>query len=256
MNQKQYRLKPRIITAAVLMGIGAVLALFVVGHLYIGLACIFFGAVILVYTWFHFAVDKHPKPIKVLRGILSVFLVVGTIYFAFLEVLILSDAKTDTDREPDYIIVLGAGVNGTTPSLSLRNRLYAALDYMEAHPQVVAVVTGGQGPGEDITEAQCMYDFLTENGIDEARIIMESEATSTEENLRFSMERINLRSSIQDPIIGIVSSEYHLHRAKLMAREYGIDAVGVAAQTSYVTLTINYCIREAFGLTHYYVFGY
>lgn len=256
MGQKQYRLKPRITAAAILIIIGAVLAIFAVGHLYLGLACIFFGAVILVYTWFHFAVNQYPRFVKGLRLILSIFLIIGVLYFAFLEFLILSDAKTDTDREADYIIVLGAGVNGTTPSLSLRNRLYAAWDYMEAHPNVRAVVSGGQGPGEDITEAQCMRDFLVEKGIDENRIFMETQATSTEENLRYSMEIIRLQSSVRDPVIGIVSSEYHLHRAKLMARQYDIDAVGVAAQTSYVTLTMNYCIREAFGLTHYYVFGY
>lgn len=256
MNPKSYWLNPKFISAVILIFVGTILAVFVIGHLYLGLACIFWGVVILIYTWFHFAMDKHPKPVKVLRRIFSAFLIVGTLYFAFLEVLILSDAKTDTDREADYIIVLGAGVNGTTPSLSLLNRLYAALDYMETHPNTQVVVSGGQGPGEDITEAQCMHDFLVEKGIDENRILMETQATSTEENLRYSMDIIGQQSKIQSPVIGIVSSEYHLHRARLIAQRYDIDAVGIAAHTSYITLTINYCIREAFGLTHYYVFGY
>ena len=101
-----------------------------------------------------------------------------------------------------------------------------------------------------------MYTYLVENGIAGERIIVEPQATSTEENLRYSLERIRLQSSIQDPVIGIVSSEYHLHRAKLMAQRFDVDAVGIAGKTSYITLTVNYCIREAFGLTHYYIFGY
>ncbi|MCI9467942.1 MAG: YdcF family protein [Oscillospiraceae bacterium] len=256
MKQKRYASQPWILTAAVFIVIGMLLAVFVVGHFYLGAACIFFGAIILIYRWFHISQIRHPKVIKVLRILLSVFLAVGTLYFAFLQVLILRDARTDTDRDADYIIVLGAGVNGTVPSLSLRNRLDATLEYMNSHPQTIAVVSGGRGPGEDITEAECMYTYLVENGIAGERIIVEPQATSTEENLRYSLERIRLQSSIQDPVIGIVSSEYHLHRAKLMAQRFDVDAVGIAGKTSYITLTVNYCIREAFGLTHYYIFGY
>lgn len=255
MTAKPYRLKLRIISAAIMILLGFVLTLFVVGHSYLGSAFIFFGSVILIYTWFHFAADKHPRLIRILKRILSVILIVGTLYFAFLEVLIIGDAKTETDTEADYIIVLGAGVNGTVPSLSLSNRLYAALDYLETHPHTVAVVSGGQGPGEDITEAQCMYDWLVDRGIDADRVIMEPQATSTEENLKFSKEIIDERTG-SEVTIGIVSSEYHLYRAKLMAEKIGIDAIGIAGRTSYPSLAINYFIREAFGVTHFYVFGY
>lgn len=256
MSQKRYIPRPWIIAATALIMIGLVLSVFVIGHFYLGAACIFFGLVILIYSWFHVSVVKYPRTIKIVRVFLSIILIVGMLYFSFLEILIFQDARTDTDREADYIIVLGAGVNGSTPSLSLRNRLDAALDYLEQHQQTTAIVSGGQGPGEDISEAQCMYNWLKEHGISDNRIIMEPHATSTDENLRYSMDILNELTDSEDQVIGIVSSEYHLHRAKLMAQRYGIDAVGIAGKTSYPTLTINYCIREAFGLTHYYVFGY
>lgn len=76
----------------------------------------------------------------------------------------------------DAVIVLGAGVNGTEPSLSLRTRLDAALDYLEENPDVPVVLTGGQGYGEEITEAQCMYDYLTTRGVTSERILLEEQA--------------------------------------------------------------------------------
>ena len=91
--------------------------------------------------------------------------------------------------------------------------------------------------------------------IDPNRIIMEDKATCTLENLQYSMDIIN-KLSIQDPVIGLVSSEYHLHRAKRLADYVGIDVIGIAAKTSFPTVAVNYFIREAFAMTEQYVFGY
>ena len=100
-----------------------------------------------------------------------------------------------------------------------------------------------------------MYDWLTAKGIAPQRIFMEDKSTNTLENLRFSMEIIN-ELPIEAPVIGLVSSEYHLHRAKRLAEYVGIDVIGVAARTSYPTVKANYFIREAFAMTEQYVFGY
>jgi len=242
--------------AVFLLVVGTIVAFLVVGYRYIGLAMMFFGSVILIYRCLFKNRDKHPKLVRWLSGILSVFLVIGTGYFVFLEVLINRDARTDTSVTADYIVVLGAGVNGTTPSLSLQLRLVAALDYMNEHPETIAVLSGGQGPGEEITEAQCMYDWLMDHGIDADRMWLEEQATSTWENLVFSKEMIDAKNNLPDSVVGVLSSEYHLHRAKLMAEQAGYEApIGIAARTS-PTLRVSYSIREAFGLTHYYVFGY
>lgn len=244
------------IFAAILLLLGILVALLVVGYRYIGFAMVFFGSVILIYKWLFRRRDKYPKTVRWLSGILSVFLLIGTGYFIFLEILINRDARTDTSVTADYIVVLGAGVNGTYPSLSLQFRLVAALDYLNAHPETIAVLSGGQGPGEDITEAQCMHNWLVEHGISSARLLLEESSTSTWENLVFSKNLIDAQKDINDPAIGVLSSEYHLHRAKLMAVQAGFqDPIGIAAKTS-PTLRISYSIREAFGLTYYYVFGY
>ena len=180
---------------------------------------------------------------------------VGLAYFCFVEAFIIKNASTDKDPERDYIIVLGAAVYGDQPSLTLVRRLEGARDYLLACPDSVAIVSGGMGPGETVTEAQAMRDWLTANGIPAERVLMEPKATSTMENLQFSFDIIRSRGGEPDGHVAIVSSAYHLYRAKLMAKNMGVDAAGVAAPWGYFFVMLNYFIREAFGVTHLWVFG-
>ena len=180
---------------------------------------------------------------------------VGLAYFCFVEAFIIKNARTDKDPERDYIIVLGAAVYGDQPSLTLVRRLEGARDYLLACPDSVAIVSGGMGPGETVTEAQAMRDWLTANGIPAERVLMEPKATSTMENLQFSFDIIRSRGGEPDGHVAIVSSAYHLYRAKLMAKNMGVDAAGVAAPWGYFFVMLNYFIREAFGVTHLWVFG-
>lgn len=246
--------KPLCIAVGLLWIIGLFMMFVMTGHDFLGLALIGIGALAVFYALCADLLPAFPL-IRILRMGVSVILALCLCYFCVVESFILRDARTDTDRTADVIIVLGAGVNGTRPSLSLHDRMMGAYDYLTAHPDCIAVVSGGQGPGEDITEAQCMYDWLTNKGIAPERIIMEDKATSTLENLRYSMEIID-KLPMDEPVIGLVSSEYHLHRAKRLAAYVGIDVIGVAAKTSYPTVKANYFIREAFAMTEQYVFGY
>lgn len=234
------------ITVALLWLIGLFMMFILTGHDFLGLALIGIGALLLFYTL---------CPVTVLRRLVTLVLAVCLGYFCVVESFIIRDARTETHKTADVLIVLGAGVNGTRPSLSLRDRLVGAYDYLTAHPDCIAVLSGGQGSGEDITEARCMYDWLVEAGISPDRLIMEDKATSTLENLRYSMDIIE-ELPISDPVIGLVSSEYHLHRAKRLAAYVGIDVIGVAAETSFPTVAVNYFIREAFAMTEQYIFGY
>ena len=86
----------------------------------------------------------------------------------------------------EYAIILGAKVNGEVPSLSLRYRLDAALRYADEYPHVKFILSGGQGPGEHITEAEAMKRFLLDHGIKEERLLLEQQSTSTYENILFS----------------------------------------------------------------------
>ena len=101
-----------------------------------------------------------------------------------------------------------------------------------------------------------MHDWLAVHGISEDRILEEPKATSTQENLSFSFDIIRERGDEPDGNVAIVSSAYHLYRAKSMARLQGVEAAGVAAPWGRTMVMLNYFIRGAFGVTHLWVFGW
>ena len=149
---------------------------------------------------------------------------------------------------------LGAGVTGTGRSLSRLVRLEAALDYLEDKPDTPVVVTGSKGPGEDISEAQCMADWLASHGIAERRILLEEQADNTEENVRFSKELLAGQGIDLTGSIAVVSSDYHLYRASLYWASPGFVPVAAHLPGQYLPLTINYYIREAFAAAKLLVF--
>lgn len=180
----------------------------------------------------------------------------GLIFFCIVEMPILFNARTDSDAtQKKYGVVLGAQVRGTVPSRSLNYRLYGAYEFLMTNPDSVVIVTGGQGEGEDITEAECMRTWLINAGIDESRIITEDKATSTMENLEYSFDIIRSLGDEPSGNVSILSSSYHLFRAKSMAARLGVDAAGFACVPGNPLLSMNYFIREAFGVTHLWVFG-
>lgn len=168
-----------------------------------------------------------------------------------IEACVIHEGGKEPPQQPaDAVIVLGAGVNGKEPSLSLKTRLDAAIAYLETDPDVPVVLTGGQGYGEDITEAQCMYDYLTDHGVDGDRLILEEAASTTAENFAFS--RGLLTEAGVDPsraTVAVVTNDFHIARAKLLAARNGYGhAVGVPAELPWVHLQINYYLREAFAM--------
>ena len=90
---------------------------------------------------------------------------------------------------------------------------------------------GAQGDGESITEARSMYDWLTARGVDPARLRLETKATTTEENLRCALDLIEAETGTRPAQIAVISGEYHLLRAELLARRAGAEALGVPSYT-------------------------
>lgn len=219
------------------------------GYRFTGFVCCAVLAVIGCYRLLLRLERRKPKTALRLRKLLTVCLCVFLLAYAVTGVVIISAANSVPEAECSHLIVLGAGVNGTVPSLSLRNRLDAALTYLQQHPNTVCIVSGGLGSGDTITEAECMFRYLTAAGIDPARIIKEEQATSTQENLRYSTKLVDADS------IGIVSSEYHLYRAGLMARDLGLDPILIPARTTRTSLRMNYYMREVVALWYYLILG-
>lgn len=230
----------------ILLLVGAGLLFFAAtGHDYVAALLVLIAALIVIYRF-----GGHG-----LRVAVTVLLVIGMAAFIIIEIPIVREARTDAPDDCEYVIVLGAGLKGDVPTLSLRNRLDAALEWLEAHSDCVAVVSGGQGPGENMPEGEAMGIWLEARGIEPERIIVEDKSTSTMENLENSFALIREAGGEPDGNCAIITSEYHLCRAKLMARSLGVEAWGVAAHTSWPSLMLNYFIREAFAVTYYRIFG-
>lgn len=151
----------------------------------------------------------------------------------------------------DCIIVLGCRLYGTTPSYFLAARLEEACRlYREGYGKYL-IVAGGQGPGEEIAEAEAMAAYLEARGIVPEHIIREDQSTSTMTNILYSkakMEQLGLKKAV------IVSNKYHLKRAALMAKKAGIDATfsGVYVRAFPYNELLGF-LREIAALQKYYL---
>ena len=192
---------------------------------------------------------------KLCKGVFLVGILAVTVALCALETVIVTRGEEDRSALPvDAVIVLGAGVNGETPSLTLETRIRRAAAYMEQHPEVPVVLSGGQGPGERITEAECMRRTLTALGAEEERLL-EDRSTSTAENFAFS--KALLEEYGVDPstaVIGVVTNDFHMFRARLIAHREGLTTVGAPAELPWWWLTANYYLREAFAMVKTLIF--
>ena len=246
------RIWPVVIGLFLILGIGLYA---VPGFSFSSYLCFGCAALVLCYRLLAGLQKHNPKFAKLLRRILTVLLCIGLVCAGITGIVIASAATGTPEADCDYLIVLGAGVNGTQPSLILSNRLHAALAYLQTHPQTICIVSGGQGSGEDISEADCMGDWLIEKGMDAQRIWREDQSTSTRENLQFSLSLIEEKTGARPTRAGILSNEFHLFRAGMEARSQGLEPVGIPAKTSWLSLRINYFLREIPAVWYYALFG-
>ncbi len=242
-----------------LCGILAALAFFlkfcVPGYSFSALVCCCLLGIIGFYEVSRLLKGRFPRSMKWVRRIFTVCLCIGLAVVTVTEGIIIAASFGQTRNQVEYVVVLGAKVRHDGPSVSLWDRIYAAADYLDRHPDVIAVVSGGQGADEPMSEAQSMYDELVALGIDPERIWLEDQATSTWENLNFSLDLIEEKTGQRPTELGVLSSEYHLFRASLFADACGVEFVGIPAQTSRLSQKINHFMREVAGVWHYLILG-
>lgn len=225
------------------------------GYNFIGYTLMAVAALSLFFMLVKMLSKKHGKAAKILNRIAVYAIILFAFALTVTVAMIASEASPGDNSGADYAIVLGAGVRGNTPSASLYARMKAALKYAEDNPDTVFILSGGQGEGENVSEARCMFDWLSSRGVSEDRLIMEDKATSTRENLEFSRALILEREPDFSGKICVVSEGYHIARGKLYAREAGFEKVtGAPGYNGYPVLTANYYIREVFAMWYYLVF--
>lgn len=228
---------------------------------------LFFAALLLflVYGRWYYSrnMDRIPRwvPVSVVTTCVA-----GVAILAVLCVLVFLGAASPDKQNLDYVIVLGARVKEHTVSNSLKMRLDKAIEYVEDNPDTVLVLSGGRGPGESVSEAEVMCQYLEYNGVRPEQLLIEDQSVSTVENIAYSkivieehrnkdkkeLVPLNRRTTSvpyaiapDKPLeIGVLTSNFHIYRARLTAEKWGIDNVyGISADSDPV-LFIHLCVRE------------
>ncbi|MCI1586136.1 MAG: YdcF family protein [Clostridium beijerinckii] len=187
-----------------------------------GFPIIVLGIIILVYYFSKKIMKKNMFFYKIFRCI-KISSCIIFICFIIIEVLIINYPKYNRNSD-DYIIVLGAGLdNGGVPNLILRERLDIAIKCMKENLAQYIVLSGGQGTDESTSEAQAMSEYLQAKGIEKNKIILEDKSRDTNENLKYSKEKIEEFSnkSISDIKVKIVTTDFHAFRSSILAKKNG-----------------------------------
>ncbi|MCF0134713.1 MAG: YdcF family protein [Blautia sp.] len=232
----------------------------------ISLLCIFYYLVIVLYAgitadfawiwitggiWFGtyaillwFGREMALPLINTCKNIFLVLTITGLIGLFGLSLIVRKGMITAPKEKLDYVIVLGAQVKKDRPSKALMKRLQKALEFYKENPDVLLILSGGMGDGEDITEAECMRRYLVQNGVDEKHLILEENSTTTKENLIFS-DRI---TGCAEHKTAIVSNDFHIARSILLAEKLGyLEVTGLPAESDFI-MQLHYIIREDFAL--------
>ena len=196
---------------------------------------------------------KLNRWVKVLIALICV----GVVAFSALLGVVLYGSYDHVRGEPQVMVILGCQVKPWGPSILLQDRLDKALDYWEENPDITIVVSGGQGPDEHISEAQAMFDYLIENGVDETQIIQEDQSHNTIQNLTYTMQMLEEKGYDTDDDMVVVSNGFHLTRVRMLwERVFGNDEnlSTLAAPSSHVPSRYKMYIREPLALVKSFIF--
>ena len=185
---------------------------------------------------------------KAIRAALITAISLFLLSFMAVEGFVLYGAGLHQSTEAaDFMMIPGASVVDDRPSLILRHRLDGAVPYLKANPNVIVIVSGGQGPGKEFTEAAVMKEYLVSNGIEEARVWEEDKAGNTIENLAYSKQIIEDMAPGRPYRLMIVTSDFHMFRAMLLARAQGLNTCGISVPVHWSVKPICYS-REYFSV--------
>lgn len=210
-----------------------------------------FSLLLIVYGLFHKKIDACTK--QGAGRVLKILFLSGlTVFLGLLAFVAVSGYTNEAKGDEDAIIVLGAGVHGERVSDVLRRRLDAALAAWRQNPGALLVVTGGQGPGEAIPEAEAMRRWLKAQGVPPESILTEDKSTSTEENLRFALALLEERGFSPSAPVAVVTNAFHCYRAGGYARLAGFQAVRCLPASMHPGAVLPSYMREVAALLAYW----
>lgn len=182
------------------------------------------SALLVAYGVFHRAIDAFTAAGA--GFVLKVLFWCGAGIFAALMVFLALAGRSRTAKGDEAaIIVLGAGLWGKKVGGVLRYRLQTALAAHKENPAALLVVSGGQGKGEEVSEAAAMAAWLEDKGVAPEDIIREDRSVSTETNLRYSKALLEGRGIGAGRPVAVVTNTFHCCRARLFAKREGFGDV-------------------------------
>lgn len=234
--------------SAIAMAVSTAVTIGMVAPIALGLLIIAYAAARLI---------KRGRVIRQrwLRVVIAAVLAVGVLTAACFEILMYEAAyRQPPEEDAGFVIVLGCGIfpDGRL-TLSLKNRLDAAYDYLIEHEGSLCIVSGGQGANEPVPEAQAMSAYLRSRGVHPNRILIEDRSDSTLRNLMYSRE-IMARYPKQPQTAAIVTSDFHVYRALMLAEHLGIRAFGIPAPTNW-RIAMACHVREYAAIIKTWLFG-
>lgn len=190
---------------------------------------------------------RYPAWLKAVAALV----LAGALSFCALLGAVLYGSYDHITGEPWVMVILGCQVMADgDPSVLLQDRLDTALDYLEEHPDLTVVVSGGQGSNEPVSEARCMADVLIQGGVAEEQIRLEDQSSNTMENLVFSRELLAREGiEVEETDVLVVSNGFHLTRARMLAGRFGYGEIStLAAPSSHLPSRLYMYIREPLAL--------
>lgn len=216
-------------------------------YAYFGVSWLWIWPVFSLFCLVRFLMLK--KKVKVPKWLAGIYTCAAALFlasFLIVEGQIVSAMKSEPQKNLNYVVTLGAAIKNGKPTNQFRVRIERTLEYLEENPDTVAIGSGGQGPGESMSEGLCTAEYLKAAGISPERILVEDRSRDTEQNIRFSYELIPEGASV-----GVISNSFHIFRAQLEAKYQGHDVCGVPAK-SLLPLGIHYTVREYFAVVQLY----
>lgn len=186
-------------------------------------------------------------------SIVAAALLVSYIVFTFLQVWLAS--RRDGARPAEAIVVLGAAQFNGVPSSILRARLDHALDLYQRDLAPLIVVTGGNQPGDEFTEATASANYLIEHGVPDEDILREVNGTSSWESLAAASEFLKERDIRR---VLLVSDAFHSYRIDAIADELGLEGHASPTRSSPITgLSVaRHLLRETAAVALGRIIGY
>lgn len=245
--------KPSVLkNSSLIIGIVFIVYYFYIKLVFGGLAFsdffLYLGIILVIYNYIKEKIKKN----LLIYAMLKVFSIIFLIIFIIAESLMIGYPKNNIKDDSDYLIILGAAVKKASPSLTLKARLDASIEYLnKTNDDCYIVVSGGRGNDEHISEALAMKNYLVDSGISEEKIIMEDNSKNTYENFKYSKEKIERHSKkdIKSLNIKTVTTDFHALRSSILSKRNGYKNVTFYTSKSKASFIPIYYTREFFALS-------